>query len=343
MLRSSFVICTLCFILLLVSPLLGKALPTDRLLYLSGEAGQAKLYAIDIHRGLAHKLNDMELYSYTISPDGERILFKQSTNGRTLALFTMNLTSGDVRQLVELLTGVPEWSPDSQSIVFRGYDETSRTMQIYSTDRDGNNLKVLRNLSEVGNPYYLSWSPDGTRILFQVMTGRVQYNTYLMNADGSDLHQLSFSSVNVMDPRWSPDNRYLAFIGRTLDGQNTIIESSLCLRTFDSYTMRCLVDDVFTDFAWSPDGQYIAYIQSTDYGVYNFGILNIETEETLHSVPTRFTKIRMKWTPDGNALVYEQFVTEDRQLYFINVDGTGEKRLTDNLGGAYAAAWWPDD
>ncbi len=122
----------------------------------------------------------------------------------------MSPNGRDKRQLVELPSGYPDWSPDSQSIVFRGYDETSRSMQIYSIERDGTDLKVLRNLSEVGNPYSLSWSPDGMRILFQVMTGRVQYNTYLMNADGSDLRQLSFSSVDVSTPRWSPDNRYLA-------------------------------------------------------------------------------------------------------------------------------------
>ncbi len=140
---------------------------------------------------------------------------------------------------------------------------------------------------------------------------------------------------------------YLAFIGRTLDNQNTIIESSLCLRTFDSDAMRCLVNDVFTDFAWSPDGQYIAYIQSKDYGIFNFEILNIETGGTQHilrySIPTRFIDIRMKWTPDGNALVYEQSVNDNRQLYIINADGSGERRLTDNIGGAYAAAWWQDD
>jgi Tol biopolymer transport system component len=101
MLRFSSIACAFYVFFLLLALLIGRALPTERLVFLSDRDGLSKLYAIDIHRGVTHKLNDKELSSYAMSPDGQQILSLQPINDRAFAIFTISLNGSDVHQLVE--------------------------------------------------------------------------------------------------------------------------------------------------------------------------------------------------------------------------------------------------
>jgi TolB protein len=55
-----------------------------------------------------------------------------------------------------------------------------------------------------------SWSPDGTRILFQ-SDREGNSEIYTIKADGSDLRRLTDNPANDENPTWSPDGRRIAF------------------------------------------------------------------------------------------------------------------------------------
>ena len=81
-------------------------------------------------------------------------------------------------------------------------------------------------------------------------------NIYVVNADGSELRQLSFGIENATDPDWSPDGEYLVFSMLT-NGVNQIYR----VRSDGSDLRQLTFGDISsTNPDWSQDGKYILFL-----------------------------------------------------------------------------------
>jgi DNA-binding SARP family transcriptional activator len=102
-----------------------------------------------------------------------------------------------------------------------------------------------------------SWSPDGKQVVFsgskKVAVGEIERaHLYVINKDGTNLHQITSGDSNDILPAWSPNGEWIAFHGNcTLwiihpDGTGSIpLSSDLCA----------------TAIAWSPDSRWIAFLE----------------------------------------------------------------------------------
>ena len=114
----------------------------------------------------------------------------------------------------------PAWSPDSQSIAFLGFEGIGwdgSVMRLYSVRADGTGLRELAVLSPPscgvpfkGAPGSVSWSPDGSQILFSVCG-----DLHVVRADGSDLHVVARGTY----ASWSPDGSRIAILGVLVYGR----------------------------------------------------------------------------------------------------------------------------
>ena len=108
---------------------------------------------------------------------------------------------------------------------------------------------------------------------------------------------------------------------------------------------------------WSPDGSKIAYARSYECRRALFGSCEaIWTANADGSDQRRLTPLRMQgrlakravdflgptWSPDGQQIAYQQSIWQTRtsNLYVMNADGSGRKRLT-RLSDAGDPAWSP--
>ena len=102
------------------------------------------------------------------------------------------------------------------------------------------------------------WSPDGTknRFLRDYIDKTQQQNRaelFIINADGTNLQQLTHNNFLDNTPSWSPDGRQIAFSsGRSGVWEVYVIELA-------TRAVRQLTDDLSSTPSWSPDGRQIVF------------------------------------------------------------------------------------
>ena len=88
---------------------------------------------------------------------------------------------------------------------------------------------------------------------------------------------------------------------------------------------------------WAPDGARVAYAAYGDLFIVNTTAIpvNITTSTATESSPA--------WSPDGLRIAFVSDRDAQPELYVMNVDGFGSRRVTTNLGVTRSRpAWSPD-
>ncbi len=189
-----------------------------------GVDGRFDIWTVELSSG---DLNDLTRYdgdfaggqdlapdeSPAWSPDGRRIVFSSSGTGEG----DLYLVDADGSHL-ERLTSTdepdrePDWSPDGTRIAFSRITPTGTELWVVDL-ADGAETRLT---VPVGRDEGARWSPDGTRIAFTrfpfASSGEEpSHDLFVMDADGSNVVQLTDTPFNELDPTWSPDGRELAF------------------------------------------------------------------------------------------------------------------------------------
>lgn len=186
------------------------------------------------------------------SPDGSRLVIAAYVPTRW-SLWIVDADGSGLTQLLEdeqAGLGSPTWSPDGAWIAFAWNNG------LWKIRPDGSGRVRLSQLASIVEP---TWAPDG-RSLFAMgvldtspSSGR---QTWIMDADGSDLRQLSGECPDGVrlpfsDLRWSPDGQRLLFV----DGHERRLHV-LRLSDCDRVTLPAIT---WRPAEWSPDGRRILY------------------------------------------------------------------------------------
>jgi TolB protein len=156
----------------------------------------------------------------------------------------------------------------------------------------------------------------------------------IMDQDGANHRFLTNGQSIVLTPRFSPDERRIAYMSYQND------KPSLYVYDLAAGTQRLLVTDVSMAFAprFSPDGRWILFTMSTA------GNADIYRIASTGGTPQRLTTgpgidTGGSYSPDGSRIVFESDRSGTQQLYVMNADGSNQRRISFG-GGRYATPAW---
>lgn len=238
------------------------------------------------------------------------------SNLRRLAVAVVGVAAL-VATLPSAPAGATVLGPDTIVFNSNATGTASESYEIFRMESDGTGRTRL-----TFDTQYDSWwpkpSPDRTKIMFVRSPAGIhdsdpqQFSVWMMNADGSDVHAILPRGVHgwssMGHPEWSPDGTKLTIYAA---GQNP------------SEPQVWIVDADGTD-----------PVRVTSDG--NGGLRSGANTDPV-------------WSPDGTHLLFngcelgQKFCTAMQlEIFRINVDGTGETRLTNNLKPDYDPYYSPD-
>ncbi len=199
---------------------------------------------------------------------------------------------------------------------------------IWIMNADGSDAKQLIRVAS--SP---AFSPDGKLIAYYHWIDGI----YVANADGTGAHKI-LGETNAKYLAWSHDGKWIAFASKP-NANKDIGNINLDAVLVDGSRRRTIVVGGSMP-SWSPNDQQIAFAdcRGSDCGILRAGSLGGD-EGTLI---VKELGTDPAWSPDGNKIVYQADVDSIKQLFVVNIDGTGKKQLTRGTAPHVDAAWSPD-
>lgn len=163
--------------------------------------------------------------------------------------------------------------------------------------------------------------------------------------DGSHRTRVFRTRQNCKRPVLSPDRRWIAFDG-TPPGQRPLSQFDIQVMRRDGTGRRTLVPspDRETDPQWSPDGTRLSYVRLAKADEQDFRKSWIWTMRPDGTGAKRLVLgNNARWSPDGKRLVFSAPTAHsDGDLFVINVDGSGLRRLLSTPRLEWPSDWSPN-
>ena len=101
-----------------------------------------------------------------------------------------------------------------------------------------------------------AWSPDGQKIAFTSLRRSESWNIWVMDADGSNLIQLTNGNKDETEPHWSPDGKQIAFSKTRRKNEDIWIMDTDGRNQFRLLKRKGKNTDLF----WASDGRSLVYM-----------------------------------------------------------------------------------
>jgi Tol biopolymer transport system component len=180
----------------------------------------------------------------SFSPDGSQVIFLRSFGDDREGIYVQDADGGGLPQLlyrfpdpVNVVGTSVGVSPDGSQIAYFEQENdasvwaaTASSLWVMNADgTDRHQIIGAKDLVE-GWPGHLEWSPDGTRLTFEM-----DQSIYVVNSDGSGL-ALVANRATGRDAYWSPDGTRIAFTRRGPNARHLAIvrADGTELREFDT-------------------------------------------------------------------------------------------------------------
>ncbi len=232
---------------------------------LEGGSGAARQLEITVNGDMNFSMTRWEdvspfqLRNANVSPNGKRAIFEHRGE-----IFTVPKKNGSARNLTNSSSAAdraPIWSPKGDKIAW--FSDASGEYRLIIADQYG---AIEKELEAPGHTFYFipDWSPDGKMIAFS----DTHYNIWYVDIASGIFTKVDTDGYahpnRTMNPRWSPDSRYIAYPKQ----QNSHFKSIFIYdtKTKEIHQVTDGLSDIVTPI-FDQSGAHLYYLASTDYGL----------------------------------------------------------------------------
>lgn len=226
----------------------------------------------------------------------------------------------------------PTWSPDGTRLAF--ISDRDGNQEIYTMQANGSDQRNLsRNPALDTSP---DWSPVSDDIVF-VSDRDGGYDLYILSAADGTVRRLTSDGTPKSDPDWSPDGTQVIYW--ELNGTDTAALKSVSV---ESGTVETVIPEGQNLWpAWSPDGRSIAYHTPKDGGTVVIRRITLADGISVDLTDSTVDNSRPDWSPDSSQIAFMSNRDGNYNIYLMNADGSGQRRLTDVAEDDISPAWQP--
>lgn len=190
--------------------------------------------------------------------------------------------------------------------------------------------------------FYPEWGPSGEWIVFSSRRGG-SFEIYLLNASGGLPQQVSPGRGSRFAPDISPDGQRIVFAD-AVQSEPGRLRQHIWVMDIDGSNLRQLTSGPYNDIdpVWSPDGTQIAFASDRGWKPAHW-IMNADGSD-MRMLPddVREHGGRSDWSPDGRWLAFYAGPRDNRDIYMVATDGSGESRRLTYGGRNLAPSFSPD-
>jgi Tol biopolymer transport system component len=192
-------------------PKYGPLLTDGSRLFFNSGSTATEAYQVSVKGGesVALSVPMKDAITVDISPDRtELLLCRHPSFFAPCELWAAPLLGGPARRLGDLAAqnAAAAWSPDGRQIVYARHGE------LHIARSDGTEVRKLATLT--GAPFFLRWSPDGSRVRLSIMAGG-KTSLWEARVDGNRAYPLLPGwnpSLSASCGKWTPDGKYFVFL-----------------------------------------------------------------------------------------------------------------------------------
>lgn len=163
----------------------------------------------------------------------------------------------------------------------------------------------------------LDFSKDGDPVAYRALSDATLWRS---KSDGTAQLQLTSSPMEVALPRWSPDEKRIAFSGRT-SGKPWSVHIISAEGGIPQQVLPEAQNQM--DVTWSPDGNSLAFgrmWEDATVGKGGIHIVNLKTKQ-VRTLPNSGSLFSPRWSPDGRLIVAEVASMSDEPLQLFDLNG----------------------
>jgi TolB protein len=198
-----------------------------RIAFLAGRTsnnGNTDLYLMDADGGNLTRLTESPAFDFALdwSPDGTQIVHDESLR---LVITTLDAEGGDGGASTEpvfqddtyAVTNNGRWSPDGTRLLFTVLETRESNARLAVLALASGEVTFLTDEEDGSVDFDGEWSPDGTQVAFSLKAADNNVDIFLVNADGSDLVNLTAHPAVDSKPAWSVNGDWIAFERRSFE------------------------------------------------------------------------------------------------------------------------------
>ena len=280
----------------------------------------------------------------TTASDADRVLAFTSFRAGAAQIFTVNADGSGLRRLTftrgAAFEGAPAFSPDGRRIAY-----VCGNFELCIMNADGSSPVRLttndwpREFRYDRDP---AWSPDGTKIAF-TRSRKGRDGIWIINTDGSGLHQLPVPTGLNANPSFSPTGATIAFDHIEGRGVFTTGSNNVYVIGVDGSALRRLTDedDGGAAPAWSPDGTRLVFSRADFDDVAQLVVMNADGSGERRLPTGTASATDPAWSPDGATIAFAGRRGGQMLLYQLPAAGGGTASVTGGSATDFDPAWQP--